>query len=86
MSLKTRLDKLETVVNDYPFTASIHYMDIDNNVVSKIHVIHFNKNDCVTIDDTNYNDYKNKYTTMNKSSNEFIEWKEKMKELVIKDW
>lgn len=86
MSIKTRLAKLETVTCKYPFVASIHYVDIDNNVVDKIHVIHFNERECVTIDEVNYIDYKNKYESMNQTSNEFIDWKENMKRLVIKDW
>ncbi len=86
MSIKTRLAKLEPVVSKYPYITSIHYVDIDNNVVDKIHVIHFNERECVTIDDDNYNEYKAKYENMNQNTNEFIDWKEKMRRLVIKDW
>ncbi len=80
MSIKTRLDKLEKniLAANIP-DICIQYVDATENVVDTIWMIP--KIDMPRLNQANYELWIEKYKNMDKNSNEFIEWKDKMIEL-----
>lgn len=80
MSLKTRLNKLEKdiLTDDLP-DICIHVIDAIKGLVNTIWMIP--KTDMPRLNEENYELWIEKYKNMDKNSNEFIEWKDKMSEL-----